>query len=470
MTRSAYLNFIFFFPVGLLLATMFVLDWNISIHVPLLMIFMSLMWCFMFLYRGVGSYLVGIMMVFFAAPALPLYFYFFNEEANWGWTLELISGINYGLNLKIAIAIAVGCIGLLSGSLIGSSGGVSKAKVVASYRPLSMIAFKTLCLMAILLSYVSAPTGSIFTSEYGGDQLNTIALAINFPAAYLVSYSIFIALAIDQGKDSSAYGPMKTKYFALSIGYVAVFLQFLRGDREIVGLFIALMILYIVSPLWERTSHLNIRNIVKARFIKCLKISSIGLIFLLALGIIRFSASYGIYDLSNLFQANPWIMALTSFAAFFSSDVSEKLLYGETYLHYLLSLPPGFVTNFFGIRRAIEADTNLAATLVDTGMTSGGAHVGLVALQNFGIFGLLFIMMIYGSVARLIETRAIRSRGLSIFVWLNLIAAVPIWFWYGEMTAIRAIMGAIITYGLIMLSILKRRRSDSFNTSGFNGY
>jgi len=372
--------------------------------------------------------------------------------------------------LKIAIAIAVGCIGLLSGSLIGSSGGVSKAKVVASYRPLSMIAFKTLCLMAILLSYVSAPTGSIFTSEYGGDQLNTIALAINFPAAYLVSYSIFIALAIDQGKDSSAYGPMKTKYFALSIGYVAVFLQFLRGDREIVGLFIALMILYIVSPLWERTSHLNIRNIVKARFIKCLKISSIGLIFLLALGIIRFSASYGIYDLSNLFQANPWIMALTSFAAFFSSDVSEKLLYGETYLHYLLSLPPGFVTNFFGIRRAIEADTNLAATLVDTGMTSGGAHVGLVALQNFGIFGLLFIMMIYGSVARLIETRAIRSRGLSIFVWLNLIAAVPIWFWYGEMTAIRAIMGAIITYGLIMLSILKRRRSDSFNTSGFNGY
>jgi hypothetical protein len=78
--------------------------------------------------------------------------------------------------------------------------------------------------------------------------------------------------------------------------------------------------------------------------------------------------------------------------------------------------------------------------------------------------------MIYGGLARVIETNAIRNRGLSLIVWMNLIAAVPIWFWYGEMTAIRAIMGAILSYGLIKLSILKRGRDNSFKSLCSNGY
>lgn len=456
MTRSGILTFILLFPVGLILSTLYVLDWKIPIQVPLLIIIISAMLYFLFLYRGLGSYFVGIMLCYFCAPILPLFSYFFNDEVNWGWTPELISGINLDVNWRIAISIAVGCLGLLVGSLVGSSRLVSNTGTSANYNPLSIIGFMSLCLIAIFLSYISAPTGSIFTGEYGGDRLSTIAVAINFPAAYLLSYSIFIALAIDQGKDGSANAIKKRKYLALSIGYVAIYLQFMRGDREITGLFMALMVLYIVSPAWGIDSNSNLNSIVKARLVKCLKVSGAGIFLLLTIGILRFSASYGIYDLSNLLQANPWIMALTSFAAFFNSEVSERLLYGETYLQYLLSLPPGFITEILGIRRAIEADTNLAASLVDTGMTSGGAHVALVGLQNFGIFGLFFIMMIYGSLARLIETRAIRTRGFSIFVWLNLIAAVPIWFWYGEMSAIRAIMGAIISCILIKLSILKR--------------
>lgn len=470
MTRSFSFNFILFLSTGVLLSFLFVLNMKVPIYVPLLTIILSLALYFRYLYRGVGSFLVGIMMVFFAAPVLPLMLYFINDEINWGWTPELIAVIDYDLNWKIAISIAVGCTGLLIGSLISSSKLVNNIKVTPAYNPLSMFGFKSLSLVAILLSYMSAPTGSIFAGEYGGDQLNTIALAINFPAAYLLSYSVFIALAIDLVKDRTANVSLKTKYLALSIGYVAIFLQFMRGDREIVGLFIALMVLYIISPSWGAGSKLELRGIVKARFVRCLKISGVGVIFLLALGILRFSVSYGVYDLSNLFQANPWVMALTSFAAFFSSEESEKLVYGETYIQYLLSLPPGFITNIFDIKRSIEADSNLAARLVDTGMTSGGAHVGLVGLQNFGMLGLFVIMMIYGGLARLIETHAIRTRGISVFVWLNLIAAVPIWFWYGEMTAIRAIMGAIIAYGLITLSILKRRRSDSFKNHGVNGY
>ena len=65
-------------------------------------------------------------------------------------------------------------------------------------------------------------------------------------------------------------------------------------------------------------------------------------------------------------------------------------------------------------------------------------------------------MLLYGLLARIVETRALRSMGLSMMIWLNLIAATPFWFWYGEMSAIRAIMAAIITYWLFKISLFKR--------------
>ncbi|NQW58674.1 MAG: hypothetical protein HQ456_08200 [Polynucleobacter sp.] len=402
------------------------------------------------------------MIAFFAAPAIPLFSYFIFNEVNWGWTPQMVAAINYFLNWKIAIIISVGCLGFYFGSLIffyklNYSNGIS-----SHYNPLSLMGFKLLLLAAILLSYMSSPNATIFSGEYGGDQLNSLALSINFPAAYLVSYSIFIALAIDLGKDYTVNSLIKTRHLSLSIGFVAVFLQLIRGDREIFGLFIALMVLYIVTPIWSSGSKIHIKKILKLRLVKFLTFLIFAIIFLLGLGILRFTVSYGIYDLSDLFKANPWIMALTSFPAFFSSYQGENLLYGETYYQYFSSIIPTFFTSLFDFQRLIHSNSNLAASLVETGITSGGAHLALVALNNFGIFGVFFVMTMYGCIARNIEAHALKTRGLSIFVWLNLIAVVPIWFWYGEMAAIRAVMAAILSFGLINLTLFKRRRGNSF--------
>jgi hypothetical protein len=196
---------------------------------------------------------------------------------------------------------------------------------------------------------------------------------------------------------------------------------------------------------------------MRARLKQMTRYAFVGVFFLLAIGILRFTISYGIFDLSNLFGANPWIMALTSFAAFFNSDEANVLLLGETYVQYFLSLPPGFLTDLVGIERAISSSNNLAARLVDTGMTSGGAHVGLVSLSNFGPVGVFLVMMVYSWVGRALEDIAFKGSILCSLIWLNLIGSVPIWFWYGEMSAIRALMAAVISFLIFKLSVVKRR-------------
>ena len=448
---------------GISLGVFYFFDANIDIRFPLITIIFCNVVCFIHIHFFSGSFLVGIMLLFFSTPALPLMPYFFFEEVNWGWLPNLIRAIDLDTNRKIAIAIAVGCTGLISGSLLFSSKILIKEKRDKLYDPLKMIWFNLFCLVAILLSYMSAPTGTIFTGAYGGDRLSTIATSIKFAGAYVLSYSIFIALALDQLRDNSPIARKKFKRLIASLLYVIIFLQFLRGDRESFGLIISLMVLYLISQSLNFNSNVPIRKHIRSRLFKVLTFSIIGVFLLLAIGILRFTISHGIFGLSELFRANPWIMALTSFVAFFSAGLDESLLYGRTYLEYLMSIPPGVLTNIIGFDRPIESDANLAASLVKTGLTSGGAHVALVALQNFGIFGLFLIMMCYGSFARILETNALRSMGLGIFVWLNLIAAVPIWFWYGEMPAIRAIMGAVITYWLFKISILKRSRKVNGN-------
>lgn len=460
MIRITPIILIVYTYMAMCVATFYIFDYKVPIQIPLVIIIFTLFTVFVYIYTCIGGFLVAIMLVFFTAPIIPLLPYLANDYVNWGWLPNLRNAINYDLNWRIAMTISVGSLGLLCGSLLHSSGAIYMKKSILVYNPLNMKAFIFFCFFAIFLSYLSAPNSMIFSTEYGGEQLNSIALAIKFPAAYLVSYTVFIALAIDLMKDKTTNSKVKIVFLSMSVTYVALFLQLLRGDREIFGLFIALMVLYICRVAFEDLAHWQIKKIIRRRLFRCIFLATICIILLLAVGIFRFSASHGVFNWSKLFHTNPWIMSLTSFAAFFSSDYSEQLLYGKTYLNYIKSLPPGIITNLLGVERSIEANNNLATKLVETGLTSGGAHVALVSLQNFGIFGLFFIMAIYGAFARLIENYAIRKRGLGMLVWLNLICVIPIWFWYGEMAAIRAVMAAIIIFGLFKISLFRLKHGD----------
>jgi hypothetical protein len=148
----------------------------------------------------------------------------------------------------------------------------------------------------------------------------------------------------------------------------------------------------------------------------------------------------------------PWTMATLSFLAFFSTEQLTPLSWGLTYLDYILSIVPTFVYSLFGLDSPSWSN-NLAAKLVDTNLTSGGVHVSLVSLSNFGIFGVYLVMCIYGSFASMIERIAIQRGSIFILLWIGLVVSVPFWFWYGEMAAIRGVMAASILFFLLKIRI-----------------
>jgi hypothetical protein len=71
-----------------------------------------------------------------------------------------------------------------------------------------------------------------------------------------------------------------------------------------------------------------------------------------------------------------------------------RYLYGQTYLDYLLSLPPGFLTYAIGYQRPLEATQGPNWWFM--GLSGGGIHPVVVPFMNFGIAGCFIVMGIYG--------------------------------------------------------------------------
>jgi len=459
------------FVLGILLciASMLIFIFNMEISTPIwIPLFVLLFSCVIPFSMSLDSgyyILPKLQFIFFITPFTPLYGYVILTEFNWGWTPEMLAAINPITNLRLATVGAIGALGFVSGILITSQYNqftVNHKVNLIRRRPFSQIAFTMGMFLSILLSYMSAPTTYIVSGAYGGESLNTIANYINFPGAYLVSYALIIVLYIDAESDSSITGKWKQKILIIGVAYIAIFLQFLRGDREILGLFFSLIALYLTyfhrlrygRTLLYNKDYLKLMFYKRSRVVMFLGVC--GLFFLLALGSLRFTIAEGNFGINDIFYANPWTMALLTVLAYINSKLGESLLWGKTYIEYLLSVPPGFITSALGVQRPIEMNNNLAVNLVETGISSGGAHIILPSLQNFGAIGVFLIMAIYSYLSSLVERNALSGYHFSQLLWLNLIAVVPLWFWYGEMSAIRAIMVAIFVYFISRLQLLKR--------------
>lgn len=428
-----------------------------SLVLPLFILSFATLLPFIFPLRFGFFLLPKIQLAFFSAPFIPLYGYLVFSDYTWGWTPEILAAINQSVNFKIASVGAMGALGFVTGIALSIRAWEKPRDEMILSRRFSRAGFLWGIIISLALSWLSAPSDDIFQGNYGGDKLYTLAVALNFPGAYLFSYAIILGLYLDAEHDLSDARRWKFRCLILEIAFIAIYLQFLRGDREILGLFIALGLLYLTRTIrYTGTDKANLCAYKKKRN-RVLVICVIGVFLLLAIGVLRFTLSEGIFDLSHIFFASPWVMALLSLLAFFGTGMDNELIYGKTYVEYFLSLPPGIITNALGLVRAIEPGQNLAVDLVTTGLTSGGAHVVLPSLRNFGLPGVYFIMMIYSYLSSTLEKKALNGRSWAVILWLNVVAVVPIWFWYGEMAGIRGVMAGIIVFFLMRLSLLKRR-------------
>lgn len=406
-----------------------------------------------------------MMLFVFAMPFSALLGYMFWSDYLWVFTLR-----GFAIGQDRSVMSVLGMTGLT-----GLCGLVAAFHTVAAFSPRSAPAptvartthalghgiFAALIALAVALSAMSSAPETLFQAAYGGRHSDSTAATINFPAAYLVSYVVFVLLWIDIERETNRSSRRwKVVGLALAASYVIVVLQVLRGDRESSGLIAAFAALYLTSP------HAGLeasRAIVRARIVRLILPLTLLVTVFIALGRFRdtvaaVSERLTFSQMVRLgFSQNTWTGVLwTNLGTAWQYDhglLEYKL--GTTYRDYLLSLPPGVISRVLGYARPEESGQGVASE-DPAGVSSGGLHVVIVPFKNFGAFGVLVVLFLYGSLIALLE-RANRQRtALARFLWASTFCASFIWFWYGDMPIIRAIMACLILYPVYRLAMSSR--------------
>jgi hypothetical protein len=144
------------------------------------------------------------------------------------------------------------------------------------------------------------------------------------------------------------------------------------------------------------------------------------------------------------FQENTWTsILLTNLAqAAQFRNGTANYLYGETYVDYFLSLPPGILTRSLGIQRPLESDRGPNWWFI--GISAGGIHIVVVPFRNFGIVGAFLILAAIGWFIGWVEMRNDQRRFWGRFLYGAIGVASFFWFWYGDMYLVRILMSVAI--------------------------
>jgi hypothetical protein len=441
------------FFLAMVFIIIYAFDIAIPISFPLIALFVFVCLCLFSSRFAVYKFLVKIMVLFYFFPIVPLYGYLIFPDYEWTWLPHQRIALTEDINLKIALVGVIGILGIFGGMCISRNKVYSSQTFVyPKLRMLTKFKFILWSVLCVFLSYLSAPANTIFEGAYYGEGFTKILAIPNFNAGYIVSYIIACFLYLDYERDTSQNRIIKKIVWYLCFLIIIVYYQALRGDREFIGLLLGFALIKIYEPFRKDISFNEALNRIRTKVRKYSIISLFLVLLFLYIGIVRFSAVEGSLLITGLFMNAPWTMSTLSFLAFFSTEQLTPLSLGITYLDYILSIIPTFVYSLFGFESPSWSN-NLAAKLVETNLTSGGVHVSLVSLSNFGILGVYLVMCVYGSYASIIERLAIQKGSIFILLWIGLIVSVPFWFWYGEMAAVRGVMAASILFYLLKIRI-----------------
>lgn len=306
--------------------------------------------------------------------------------------------------------------------------------------------------VSFLFSWLHAPQESIFVAAYASaDAGGGLDKEAGLNASYLISYLILILLSVDaeQEKVGSRRQLLKLTAIMAVMGYIVVILQLLRGDRECAGLVAAMGMLYITSrattsvrnKLWERFHQM------KRTMALALPLAVVVMSFL-ALGALRHSASSSSSSFTSLTDLvaqgageNTWTaVALNNLGLAADYNYGNiEYLYGQTYIDYVLSLPPGAITKILGYERPLEGEANPALWYFGL-IAAGGMHPVVVPFRNFGIWGVMPIMFLCGMLICVCEAYNESGTMSGRLLYGCMATSSMLWFWYGDMNMIRTLM------------------------------
>ena len=398
---------------------------------------------------------------------LEYVFFDFNSTPQWLWGLATNP---YMLDQRIIELMAsfgvTGTAGFLSGILFLSLKSQNQNLIELNsndkqFTRLSMFSTSILIFFGMLMMIISSSKQTMFSNFYGYSEVWHQSL--NFNSAWSVGL-IGLTFAFSDAWLDRANNSGKTKRFLCwcSIVCVVLFLQLLNGDREGLPWVIAIASVGIIgSRIFSDLSHYRI-NILKV---------GIFIFVLLALnfvvGVLR-TNSVGVnpffvfqhafhlldiydYDFTNLFSGT-WSASLLTPLSVAGDHIEygTLFLWGRDYYELLMSMPPGFVADFFQYSRPIDANSSPAWEM-RYGM--GGTHALVLPFRNFSMVGVFLIPILYGLFVKSVENKIEREISVSkLSLVITLISTLPHWLWYGE----KYLMNALIIWFVykILYSIL----------------
>lgn len=413
-----------------------------------------------------GSPLFAILIVAYALPFTTLLGYVGNSSFSWGPS-PTARGLSTDASLIISVGFVglIGFIGLLLGFDVGSSRRSPHREPSGTPHTLwrgtdlspgdgttmSRTSFVLSTLAVLALSWLGAPAASISEATYGSSS--SLASRFQFSGSLMIAFVVIVLLRLDVLRSERT----RAHRWKLAVLYAAVLfivfeLQLLRGDRESVGLVLALGALE--ASISTRTTLRN-NKVVAAVAVLML------LMAFVVVGSVRSSVATAGFRwslvpgaISDGLQHGTWRPILaTNLAVEELRRRDERPLLGLTYAEYVPSLIPGPIARLVNLDRPLS--TQRGPAWWSEGVGIGGTHVVNVPSRNFGPVGAGLALAAVGYLCGVVEAKR-RSHGmLANVLYFSTIAVAPYWFWYGDMYFIRVTMVAILVAAMYRVVHLK---------------
>jgi hypothetical protein len=401
------------------------------------------------------SLMVRMGLVLYVTPFLVTLRYLFEDHVHW-WPTPL--SMDYQDTPRtIEIMLALGLLGL-----IGLVTGLLLARRVRPPAPrperlpvLGPLPYFLGLALAFGLSWLAMPTETILEARYGLEQSVTASSTARLDSAFLLSYILLALLLVDGDFDRSPWRRrIKLGALLAVIGYIVVFHQILRGDRESVGLVAALLAYALTTVRAEGAAR---RKVLRRRLLAAALVAAVMVTVFVGLQVTRMTlGDRALLSPGTLFEGameGTWTAVLLTDLSLADRFRRGEMVVenGRTYADYVLSLPPGFLADAVGWRRPLEADRG--PTFLFSDVASGGCHLPLVPFMNFGWPGVFAILALFGWMLGRMESWEDRPGRAHRFGYTACFTFLPFWFWYGEMYLIRGVMIMVLFWGAYRLVV-----------------
>lgn len=329
---------------------------------------------------------------------------------------------------------------------------------------LAMPEFVTWIAVSVILTWVSSPKATVFTAVYTESQ--TIDATWNFAATWMISYAfLMFALSDSVFEKRQSISQAKRWLIVVAMGVIVIWFQLMRGNRESLPLVVATLLTYFV---WGRSlAQGSGRPVAVLRpgvtiAILCVFLASylVGLVRFSLVGVTNVAEGASVLrDLAygNAIRFDNAITGTWSAVLLTPLSIAGDYVYGilplkngQTYLDLLGSIIPGFVADWIGYTRPIDAQRGPAWEMT-YGM--GGTHAVVLPFMNFRMPGVFVILGVLGALTRFVEGAVLkRPTVVSLALLGSIVMALPHWLWYGE----KNIINVFIIW--LVLSFLYRIR------------